>query len=147
MSESDLQFSEAAHGSPEHQALVALRSEVLRRPLGLTFSAEQLMAERAERHVGCYRNGELIGGLLLKDLGNGWVQMRQVAVRPDMQGQGIGRALTGYAEALAARLGYHTMTLHARESAVGFYERQGYARVGERFVEITLPHWEMVKPL
>lgn len=143
----DLQFQEAPYGSAEYEALVALRAEVLRRPLGLTFSADQLAAEKAERHIACYRNGDLVGCLLLKDLGDGCVQMRQVAVRPDAQGAGVGRALVEYAEARAAALGYRTMTLHARESAVGFYERLRYARVGERFVEVTLPHWEMSKRL
>lgn len=143
----ELCFSEAPYGSAEYQALVALRDAVLRRPLGLAFSAEQLAAERTQRHIACHRHGELIGCLLLRDAGSGRVQMRQVAVRPDAQGMGVGRALVRHAEERAAALGYHTMTLHARESAVGFYERLGYVRFGERFFEVTLPHWRMSRKI
>ena len=143
----DLRFSEVDFGSPAYDALVSLRTEVLRRPLGLTFSPEQLAAERGQRHVGCYTVDLLMGCLLLKDLGAGQVQMRQVAVRPEAQGQGIGQMLVAHAETLAAASGGLTIVLHARETAVGFYERLGYRRVGAQFVEVTLPHWEMTKSL
>ena len=37
------------------------------------------------------------------------------------------------------------MVLHARESAVPFYEKLGYSLGGDRFQEATLPHWAMNK--
>ncbi len=147
MNGDDLQCREVLFGSAEYEALVALRDEVLRRPLGLTFSAAQLAAERTERHFACYLGGELVGCLLLRRLDDARVQMRQVAVRAQAQGRGVGRAMVESAEAWASALGYRTMMLHAREEAVGFYERLGYARVGGRFMEVTLPHWEMRKTL
>ena len=58
--------------------------------------------------------------------------MRQVAVVNDLQGQGIGKALVKYSEALAQRLGSCRMILHARETAVAFYERLGYRQCGDR---------------
>jgi predicted GNAT family N-acyltransferase len=39
------------------------------------------------------------------------------------------------------------MVVHARDVAVGFYERLGYQSVGEPFVEIGLPHQTMEKEL
>ena len=39
------------------------------------------------------------------------------------------------------------MTMHARETAVPFYERLGYATVGARFEEVTIPHFKMEKRL
>ena len=73
--------------------------------------------------------------------------MKQVAVLPDLQGQGVGKALVQYSEALARRLGFTRMVLHARETAVPFYEKLGYSRFGERFQEVTIPHWAMDKGL
>jgi predicted GNAT family N-acyltransferase len=143
----ELEFQEVRYGSPEYEALVALRYEVLRSPLGLSFSSEQLEAERDDRHLACFQDGIMAGCLLLADRGIGTMQMRQVAVRPDLQGKGVGRALVEYAETLAISLVTQTMMLHARETAVRFYERLGYRRVGERFIEIGLPHWEMTKEL
>ena len=52
-----------------------------------------------------------------------------------------------YSETLARDDGYRRMILHARETAVAFYENLGYARVGDRFVEVTIYHWAMEKRL
>ncbi|HRF26714.1 MAG TPA: GNAT family N-acetyltransferase [Ferruginibacter sp.] len=37
--------------------------------------------------------------------------------------------------------------MHARDSAVGFYEKLGYKVIGEGFMEVNLPHHLMVKEL
>jgi len=138
---------EVAHGSPEYWAAVDLRDAILRKPLGLRFSAEELEAERTSHHVACYRGDRLIGCLVLCPLESGDVRMKQVAVVPEMQGRGIGTALVNHAEAFARTVGYRRMVLHARETAVTFYERLGYSIVGDRFEEVTILHWKMEKRL
>ncbi len=70
-----------------------------------------------------------------------------MAVHAELQGRGIGTALVEYAEALARELGHRRMVLHARETALPFYEKLGYARIGEMVVKVTIPHWEMAKEL
>jgi len=71
--------------------------------------------------------------------------MRQVAVRHDLQGKGIGRALVRESERLAIDRGFTVMTLNARLSALPFYERLGYTTVGPEFQEVTIPHRRMEK--
>ncbi len=39
------------------------------------------------------------------------------------------------------------MIMHARKTAVGFYEKLGYKVTGKEFVEITIPHVVMEKKL
>ncbi len=139
-------ISEIPHGSAAHWATVALRNAVLRKPLGLHFSAEELDAEKDSYHVACYRGERLVGCLVLLPQGED-VRMRQVAVVAEWQGCGIGTAMVRYSEALAQKLGFRRMVLHAREAAVPFYEKLGYSKMGEGFEEVTIPHWAMVKPL
>jgi ribosomal protein S18 acetylase RimI-like enzyme len=138
---------EVAHGSSDYWATVALRDSILRKPLGLCFEPEELAAERDSRHIVCYTDDRLVGCLVLRPSTGGDVQMRQVAVIPEFQGKGIGQAMVEYSEALARELGYRRMILHARETAVLFYEKLGYSRMGSQFVEVTIPHWEMEKRL
>lgn len=138
---------EVAYGSPEYRAAVELRDRVLRKPLGLQFSAEELAAEKDHRHLACYRGDRLIACLVLCPLDSSDVRMKQVAVVADLQGQGIGTALVNFSETLARKLGYHRMFLHARDAAVGFYEKLGYSKVGSHFDEVTIPHWKMEKYL
>jgi predicted GNAT family N-acyltransferase len=135
------------HNSPEYEAEVALRSSILRQPLGLSFSADQLSAEADSHHIGCYVDGELVGCLVLKPIDGQRIQMRQVAVDEKVRGRGIGRMMVKYSEDFARKRGFREMTLHAREAIVPFYERLGYTRVGDRFTEVTIPHWVMVRVL
>lgn len=149
----DFIFKPVAHGSLEYTETVALRDEVLRRPLGLNFSPELLGAESADFHLACYdQQGNLIGCMILtpeqsdpKD--HTAVRMRQVAVHPDHQRGGVGTVFVHYSEEFARKHGFTRMTMHARETAVPFYERLGYQRYGERFQEVTIPHWKMYKDL
>jgi ribosomal protein S18 acetylase RimI-like enzyme len=142
-----LVLSQVAHGSDAHGASVALRREVLRKPLGLDFTDEELEEERSDYHLICQEDGELVGCLVLAPQSRDEVRMRQVAVSPETRGRGIGRALTEFAEDFARRQGFARMTLHARTTAVRFYEKLGYERVGEEFEEVTIPHWTMQKRL
>ncbi len=58
-----------------------------------------------------------------------------------------GGSFFGLGEEFARDMGFGVIVLHARESAVGFYETLGYRKCGARFWEVGLPHWEMTKAL
>ena len=73
------------------------------------------------------------------------VRLRQMAVLNNLQGKGIGRALMQFAENIARDLGYQRITMHARKTAAGFYQKQGYQLSGEEFEEVTIPHYVMEK--
>jgi N-acetylglutamate synthase-like GNAT family acetyltransferase len=98
-------------------------------------------------YFACHVDGELVGCLALVPQSSAEVRMRQVAVKPRLQGQGIGRALVEYAEQSARERGFSVMMLHARDTAIPFYEKLGYERVGEPFMEVTILHCEMQKKL
>lgn len=135
------------HGSEEYEATIRLRDRVLRAPLGLSFTPEQLAAEAADLHLACFLDGDLAGCLVLTPKDGETVKMRQVAVSPALQGRGIGRALVEASEAVARERGWREMTLHARQTAVPFYLVLGYEVVGEPFEEVTVPHRAMRKAL
>lgn len=148
MNTRDSIFKAVQHGSPEYTETVALRDEVLRRPLGLEFSPELLGAEATDFHLAGYsQDGDLLGCLILTPVDSSTIQMRQVAVNPSLQRSGIGTALVDYSESFARQHGYSLMIMHAREQAVPFYERLGYHTYGDRFEEVTIPHWNMKKHL
>ena len=70
-----------------------------------------------------------------------------MAVLNDLQGKGIGRALTNFAENLARDRGYNKMYMHARKEVVGFFEKMGYKVTGTEFIDVTIPHYVMEKEL
>ena len=139
---------EILFGTQEYAAAVRLRYEVLRQPLGLEYAPEQLAEEYAQYHLAAFlESGELTGYLNLTPVDASTVKMRQVAVDTAWQGRGIGKALVLASEQLAVRMGFSRMVLHARETAVSFYLRLGYAIAGDRFEEVTIPHFSMEKDL
>jgi len=139
---------EIQFATPEYDDAVGLRYEVLRKPLGLEYTTEQLAAEYDNHHLAAYaNNGLLLGYLNLTPSGEGKIKMRQVAVDPRQQGKGVGKKMVEASEVLARKLGFKTMVLNARETAVPFYEKMGYHKVGEQFEEVTIPHFYMEKRL
>ena len=135
------------YGTEEYKQVLKLRDEVLRKPLGLNFSPEELEEEKAHMHMAAYEDDRMLGCCMLVKEDPETVRLRQMAVVNDVQGKGIGRALMQFAENLARDRGYKCITMHARKNAVGFYERMGYKKVGDEFMEITIPHIVMEKAL
>ena len=127
--------------------MVRLRDEVLRKPLGLSFTADELELEKNNLLMGAYEDDQMLGCCMLVEEEPETVRLRQMAVLNDLQGKGIGKALMQFAENLARDRGYKKIIMHARKNALGFYEKMGYRKVGEEFHEITIAHYVMEKEL
>ncbi len=135
------------HNSPDYKKAVNCRHEVLREPLNLAFSQEELAAESDQKHLVAIDGDAVLGCASLAPMDDGQLKMRQVAVQPQLQGWGIGSSLVKYAEDWARHSGFRKMILHARDRSMPFYEKLGYKAVGEGFTEIGIPHHKMVKDL
>ena len=127
--------------------MVNLRNEILRKPLGLSFDKEELDKEKDDILMGAFEDDKLLGCCLLTRMDVFTVRLRQMAVPNNMQGKGVGRALMIFAENIARDLGYRKLCMHARQTAVGFYQKLGYSITGEPFEEVTIPHYIMEKAL
>ncbi len=135
------------HGSPEYQKMIKLRDDILRRPLGLGFTQEELEEEKNNMLIGAFEEDDILGCCMLVEENPQIVRLRQMAVLNDLQGKGIGRALMTFAENIARDRGYKILSMHARKNAIGFYEKMGYKVSGDEFTEVTIPHYVMEKKL
>ena len=135
------------HGSIEYNQMIRLRDDILRRPLGLSFSQEELNKEKEEILIGAFEDEKMLGCCMLVKEEPTVVRLRQMAVSNNLQGKGIGKALMLFAENIARDRGFHTLKMHARKTAVGFYERLWYEIAGPEFEEVTIPHFVMEKRL
>jgi GNAT superfamily N-acetyltransferase len=63
------------------------------------------------------------------------VQLRGMAVLDDVQGLGVGRLLLDAGVSRARAHGARYVWARARDSAIGFYERAGFAVVGDVFAD------------
>ncbi|WP_442508466.1 GNAT family N-acetyltransferase [Novipirellula sp. SH528] len=150
-SESDrpvsIQFVPIEFQSDVYRQSIALRHAVLRQPLGLAYSESQLAAEHDQLHFGMLSGNALLACVSVILLSPSEAKIRQMAVDAALQGRGIGSDLLGRVELELKSRGVQCIELHAREVAVGFYERLGYMVTGEPFTEVTLPHIKMTKTM
>jgi len=138
----------AADG-PELAAEHDLRYRVLRAPLGMGRDTVRSPIEHESWHLcafdGVSADAALVGCVLFHiDEAEGG-RLLQMAVDPRLQGLGLGRQLVQTLEARVAATGMTTIHLHARDSAIGFYERLGYEVEGDAYVEVGIPHHDMRK--
>jgi predicted GNAT family N-acyltransferase len=149
MSENNFYCIQIEFATPEFDDALRLRYDVLRKPLNLDFDPDDIAQEYDSLHLACYdnRTQELVGVLILKPLHEATIKMRQVAVASHLQGKGIGKFMVAASEILAKDLQYQRIELHARNTAVPFYQKLHYSVSGDVFKEVGIDHYFMSKDL
>lgn len=143
-----MRLEQIPYDSDAYHAACALRDAVLRIPIQLRLSENDVAGEESQLHcVARAEDDGVIGTVILKPLSDTQIKLRQMAVAADAQGQGIGASLVHFAEALARHHFFTLIECHARCYAQGFYEKLGYRAVGEVFEEVGLPTIKMAKAL
>ena len=131
-------------GSVKYIQSLALRHEVLRKPLGMIFDPAIFPVEKGDIHLVANHGDWLVGCMILTEAGND-LKMRQVAVANKYRRIKVGARMVALAEAKAIEMGKQKMVLHARDSALDFYLSLGYYIVGDQFEEVGIPHHRMEK--
>jgi GNAT superfamily N-acetyltransferase len=142
---SQLKIVEATYDTPLYEALLDLRDRILRQPLGLKFTEEQFLAEKNDIHLAALNEEILVGSIVLTPLSKTKIKFRQMAIEATYRGRGFGKLLIDRAENIARDRGYCHVVLHARETAVGFYQKSGYQTIDKPFIEVTVLHRKMEK--
>ena len=97
-----------------------------------------ILADPSQALLTAWRDGELLGCVLIADRGEGTGYFGMLSVSPTLQGGGLGRRLVEAAHAaLAARFGARRVRISVfpqRETLIAWYWRLGYEPTGE-----TLP--------
>ena len=134
-------------GSSDYEQLVALRIKTLLEPIGVPATYIEPEKEKNDIFIGAFKNHEIIGCCVLTKKDENMVQLRQMAVRKDQQGKGIGAGIVDFAEITARNLGYTILMMHARDPVIEFYKKCGYKIAGEQFFEVGIGHHRMEKNL
>lgn len=142
-----LEFVSIPWQSELYSLAIDLRNRVLRLPLGLSFSDADIESERSQMHFGALHTSGLVGCVVLVAQPDGTAKLRQMAVEPNCQGTGVGKFLIQEVERVVIEQQISSINLHARKTAIGFYENLGYETQGNEFEEVTLPHVRMTKRL
>lgn len=135
--------------STEYDEMVALRHKILREPLGLSFSEEDLEKDEKDFLLALFlpTTNQIIACCILTPLDDKIVKLRQMAVDDSIQKSGMGTAMLSFAEYVAVKEEFEQIELNAREVAVGFYQKYDYEILGDKFTEVGIPHYKMKKQL
>ena len=142
-----MQIKIIPHNSPEYIQMITLRLELLRLPLGLSFTRTDLDNEKKDILVTVINKNEMIGCCVLTQHDKATLQLRQMAVREKDQLKGIGKMIVEFAEKTALENGYKVLMMHARNTAMKFYQKCGFEIKGQEFTEVGIPHHYMEKRL
>ena len=143
-----LRYEILEYGSLPYRSSLDLRARLMRSPLGLDLFKDDLSREGDYIHFAALDSGGKVWGVVVADpKGDGTVDIRAAAVDPNLQRCGCGRKLMEMMESYFRDRKAHEVILHSRKTAVGFYERLGYARDGGEFLEVTIPHYQVRKRL
>ena len=140
-------FGTAECGSGDYRAILRIREEIMRKPIGLSLSAQDTADDAASAHVWLKVGGVITGTAKLVPLDDNTLKLRMMAVLPWARGTGIGRLVARFCEGYAAGRGYTRIVLDARLTVEGFYQKLGYEALGDIFEQVGIPHVFMSKDL
>ncbi len=143
----ELKIIKVPYNSEYYTQVVILRQKILRSPLGLKLSKKDLASDNNEIILAVLKNNKVIACLQLKIIAPQVFKLRQMAVDTNFQNQKIGTNLIKKAEEVALKKEMKEIKLHARKTAVKFYQKLGYQIISEEFTEVGIPHYEMLKKL
>jgi dihydrofolate reductase/predicted GNAT family N-acyltransferase len=145
-SQDKIHFKIIDYGSDDYKKAVALREEILRKPLGLFFTKEELEMEKEHVHIAGFLGQEMCATAVLVPDGEE-MKMQRVALKASFQGKGIGSSLMRFCEEYAVKHGFKSIYCHARGTAIQFYQKNQYVLEGKPFDEDGIPHRKMRKTI
>jgi predicted GNAT family N-acyltransferase len=123
-----------------------LRWRILRAPWGEPQGSEIDDIEDRCCHIMAMDDQIIVGVGRLQFNSADEAQIRYMAVKMDYEGNGIGRIIVNALEQEAMDRNINTVTLDAREPAVGFYQNLGYSVECKSYVLFDkIQHYRMTK--
>ena len=126
-----------------------LRWKMLRAPWGQPEGSEVDDIEDQCFHVmACTPTNEVIGVARLQFNSKTEAQIRYMAIAENFERKGIGRELVNALEQRAKKASYKTITLDAREPAIGFYKKLEYKIIKKSYLLFdVIQHYQMKKEI
>lgn len=142
-----IEFKIVEFKSIEYQQALGLRNKILREPLGLRLTAQDLKDDPDSTHIVACFGERVVASLILTPKDAQTAIMRQVAIVKSCQSKSMGSQLVCYSEQVLLKHGFKTVELAARQSALDFYEKLGYWIFGPQFLKLEITHFPMIKIL
>jgi len=125
-----------------------LRWRILRKPWNQPRGSERDNDEDTSFHFMAIENNKALGVARLQFINETTAQLRYMAVDKKSEGYGIGRSIIEEIETYLRNNNIHSIMLHARENAVGFYEKLGFKIEEKSYLLLDcIQHYKMTKEI
>lgn len=125
-----------------------LRWQLLRKPWGQDKDSEKDEVEDASDHRMAVLEGEIIAVGRIHYINSKTAQIRYMAVKTDLENQGIGKKLYFELENVAKKNNIELIILNAREQAIGFYKKMGFEVIKKTHLLFNqIQHYELQKKI
>jgi predicted GNAT family N-acyltransferase len=135
-----------ARGPSEVDAALALRYDVFCIEQGVSLEEERDGRDDEALHIVALDGGAVVATCRLLEEGSE-VKLGRMAVATSHRGRRLAAALLVEADVRARELGARRIVLAAQLTAQAIYERAGYTRYGDAFLDAGIEHVMMGKPL
>ncbi|HLL60416.1 MAG TPA: GNAT family N-acetyltransferase [Candidatus Nitrosocosmicus sp.] len=130
----------------DFQKYYQLRWKVLRQPWGQPEGSEKDELEHQSIHIMACINKEVVGVGRLHFNSSQEAQIRYMAIDEKHNGKGIGSHILQKLERRAKKNKASYIVLHARETAIPFYEKNGYSILEKSHIFFgNIHHFKMIK--
>lgn len=140
-------FKIIKYASKEYQKTLHLRDEVMRKPLGLRLSEEDIKYDYKRIHIGGYCGNELICGCSLRIIHKKIAHIYSVFVKQKFQNKGIGQQMMVFIENFTKSQGVIRLYVEGRKSAKYFYLKCGFLPCGNEYTDMNILHQDMRKDI
>ena len=142
-----LLFKIIQYDLPEYKETLQLRENVMRKPLGLLLSVEDVKDDNVRTHIGGYCNGVLICACSFKIIHRKIAHLYSVCVKQEFQNRGVGQQLMHFTEKYVKLHGAARLYVEGRKSAKNFYRKCGFSPCGSEYIDMNILHQDMRKDI
>ena len=142
-----LMFRVVEYATEEYKEALQLKDDVMRKPLGLCLSEDDVKFDNKRIHIGGYIENELVCGCSFGIIHKKMGHIFSVYVKQSCQNQGIGQQLMAFAEDYAKQSGVARLYVEGRKTAKNFYLKCGFRPCGSEYVDMNIIHQDMKKDI
>ena len=136
-----------ASTAEERDAAFALRRTVFEEEQGIPRPLDRDQHDANADHVVVLEDGRCVGTGRVVRVDQRSCQIGRMAVASPDRCRGIGAAVLEALERMARLRGLKEISVHAQLPAIPFYEKRGFEKLGEPFLDQGVPHVRMRKQL
>lgn len=121
-----------------------IRKAVFVKEQGVPIEVERDGKDSYSNHVIVYHEGKAVATGRLRTVDDA-AKLERICVMPEFRMQGFGKVVVKALEDIAIEKGIKKLKLHGQTHAVKFYEKLGYIKNSDEFLEESIPHYLMIK--